>query len=176
MQTCFEFLTNDKHFLKTVSQWQFDYGLFTKLPRILAACNFSPNSSNYFRNKQSNLKTTWHTKPKIFLCTKLLENVLLEKYLKSVIVALNLWWLRLKNLVYCTDYNRNTFVTMKVLAILTNRGCFLLNLEFNKLFPLIFNFNSFVSSTDVDKFIAHSDSIPCHCTGSSFIDKDHKHL
>ena len=123
-----------------------------------------------------NLKTTWHTKPKIFLCTKLLENILLEKYLKSVLVALILWWQRLKNLAYCTDYNRNTFVTMKVLAILTNRGCFLLNLEFNKLFPLIFNFNSFVSSTDVDKFIAHSDSIPCHCTGPSFIDKHYRHL
>ena len=28
------FLTNEKHFAKTISQWELDYGLFTNLPKI----------------------------------------------------------------------------------------------------------------------------------------------
>ena len=30
-----------KIFPKTVSQWEFDYGLFTNLPRIITTCDFS---------------------------------------------------------------------------------------------------------------------------------------
>ena len=37
-------LTNEKRFLKTISQWQFDYGLFTNLLRIVVTCDFSPSS------------------------------------------------------------------------------------------------------------------------------------
>ena len=37
-------LTNEKHFLKTLSQSEFDYGLFTNLPRIIVACDFSQSS------------------------------------------------------------------------------------------------------------------------------------
>ena len=37
-------LTNEKHFPKTISQWEFDYPLFTNLPRTNVACNFSPSS------------------------------------------------------------------------------------------------------------------------------------
>ena len=37
-------LTNEKNFPKTISQWEFDYGLFTNLPRIFIACDFSPIS------------------------------------------------------------------------------------------------------------------------------------
>ena len=33
-----------KHFPKTISQWEIDYGLFTNLPRIIVACDFSPSS------------------------------------------------------------------------------------------------------------------------------------
>ena len=33
-------MTNEKHFLKTISKWEFDYGLFTNLPRIVN-CLFS---------------------------------------------------------------------------------------------------------------------------------------
>ena len=40
-------------------------------------------------NKYSDLKTTCHIKPKFFLWTKLLENFLLAKYLKSVVATLN---------------------------------------------------------------------------------------
>ena len=33
-----------KSFPKTISQWEFDYGLFTILPRIIVARDFSPSS------------------------------------------------------------------------------------------------------------------------------------
>ena len=36
--------TKEKHFPKTISQWKFDYGLFTNLPRIIVAYDFSPSS------------------------------------------------------------------------------------------------------------------------------------
>ena len=42
-----------------------------------------------WQNKYSDLKTTCHLKPNFFLWTKLLENFLLAKYLKSVPVSLN---------------------------------------------------------------------------------------
>ena len=42
-------LTNGKHFPKTMSQWEFEYDLFTNLPRIIVACNFSPSSFNLKR-------------------------------------------------------------------------------------------------------------------------------
>ena len=37
-------LTNEKHFPRTMNQWEFDYGLFTNLPRIIVARDFSPSS------------------------------------------------------------------------------------------------------------------------------------
>ena len=37
-------MTNEKHFPKTIGQWEFDYGFFTNLPRIILACDFSPSS------------------------------------------------------------------------------------------------------------------------------------
>ena len=37
-------MTNEKHFPKTISQWEFDYGLFTNLPRIIIPHDFSPSS------------------------------------------------------------------------------------------------------------------------------------
>ena len=33
--------THENHFLKTVSQCKFNYGLFTNLLRIIVACDFS---------------------------------------------------------------------------------------------------------------------------------------
>ena len=41
-----------------------------------------------WQNKYSDLKTTCHIKPKFLLCTKILENLLLAKYLVSVLAAL----------------------------------------------------------------------------------------
>ena len=37
-------LTNEKHFPKTLNQWKFGYGLFTKLPRIIVVSDFSLSS------------------------------------------------------------------------------------------------------------------------------------
>ena len=78
-----------------MSQWEFDYGLFTNLPRMIVACDFSPSSFKLRRvillswqNKYPNLKTTCHIKRKYFLWTKLPENLLLAKYLTSVAAAL----------------------------------------------------------------------------------------
>ena len=81
-------MTNEKHFPKTISQWEFDFGLFTNLPRIIVARDFSPNSKEVsylpWQNTYPNLKTSCHIKLKFFLWTKLLENLLLAKYLKFV--------------------------------------------------------------------------------------------
>ena len=42
-------LTNEKHFPKSISQWEFDYGLFINLPIIISACDFSPSSFKTIR-------------------------------------------------------------------------------------------------------------------------------
>ena len=68
-----EILTNRKHFPKIICQWEFDYGLFTSLPRIIVACDVSPSSFKLKRDilplltkEVSNLKTTCHIKLKFF--------------------------------------------------------------------------------------------------------------
>ena len=38
------YLDQWKYFSKTLSQWGYDYGLFTSLPRIIADRDFSPSS------------------------------------------------------------------------------------------------------------------------------------
>ena len=88
-------LSNEKHFSKSISQWEFDYGLFTNLPRNIVACDFSRSSYKLrevsylsWQNTYTNLKTTRHIKLKFFLRTKLLENLLLVKYLISVSATL----------------------------------------------------------------------------------------
>ena len=67
MQVCFEFL---KHFPNTISQKEFNYGLFTNLPRIIVACDFSQSSFKLKKGRQykcPSLKTTCDIKPKFFL-------------------------------------------------------------------------------------------------------------
>ena len=87
-------LTNKKHFPKAISQWEFDYGPLTNLPRIIVVCDFSPSSLKLKRGilpplieKYPNLKTTRHINPNFFLWTRLLENLLFAKYLLSVAQA-----------------------------------------------------------------------------------------
>ena len=41
-------LTNEKNFPRIISQWEFDYGLFTNLPKIIVACDFSLSSFGDF--------------------------------------------------------------------------------------------------------------------------------
>ena len=95
MWTCFKFLTNENHFPKTISQWKFDYGLFTNLLTIIVACDFSPSSLKLKRGIlplltkwYCNFKTTCHINLKFLLWTKLLENLLLTKYLISLAAPL----------------------------------------------------------------------------------------
>ena len=73
-----------------VTYGEFDNGLFTNLPRIIVTRDFSSSLFNlkevpylHWQNKSCNLKTTCHINPKFFLWTKLLENLLLVKYLIS---------------------------------------------------------------------------------------------
>ena len=40
----------------------------------------------------------------------------------------------------------------------------------------IFNFNKFVSSLDVDRFLQDPTSLPCSCSDSPFVDKHHGHI
>ena len=88
-------MINEKHFPKPLNQWEFDYGLFTNLPRIIVACDFSSSSFKlkrgillYWQNKYPNLKTTCHIMLKFFLWTKFLKSLHLAKYLISVAATL----------------------------------------------------------------------------------------
>ena len=40
----------------------------------------------------------------------------------------------------------------------------------------IFNFNKFVNKLDVKAFLDDNSTLPCECSGSQFIDKDHNHV
>ena len=74
-----------KTFPKTIGQWDFDFGLFSNLPRIIVIMSFLQIHSNSkevsylsWENTYPNLKTTCHIKLKFFLWTKPLENLLLS--------------------------------------------------------------------------------------------------
>ena len=83
-------MTNEKHFLKTISQWAFDYGLFTNL-LLETFLRVHSNSKEvpylYWQSRYPNFKTTCHIKLKFFLWNKLLEGLLPPKYLMSVAVT-----------------------------------------------------------------------------------------
>ena len=88
-------MTNEKHFPKIISQWEFDYGLFTKFIENYCCSwlfsEFTQTQKSYptsWQNMYPNLKTTCHIKLKFFLWTKLLENLLQAKYLTSVAAPL----------------------------------------------------------------------------------------
>ena len=94
MWTCFIFWPM-KNFPKTISQSEFDFGLFTNLLIIIFARDFCPSSLKLKSyptclDKVCIVKTTCHIKLKFFLWTKLLGNLLLGKYLVSVAVPLTL--------------------------------------------------------------------------------------
>ena len=112
-------MTNEKHFPKTTSQWEFDYGLLTNLPRIIAAC-FLPSSFRLKRGilplvtkylsyceEMHILKTTCHIKLRFFLWTKLQEKLLLVKYLIFVAATLIL----LKKRHYSTFQNKSSEIS-----------------------------------------------------------------
>ena len=102
-------LTNEKHFPKTIKQWEFDYDLFTNLPGIIVAHDFSPSSIKLKRGilplltKYVFQLENYSLKLKFFLWTKLLENLLLATYLISVTAPLK--YKSINN--YCWSQNQN---------------------------------------------------------------------
>ena len=93
---CFKFWPMIKIFWKSMSQQQFDYELYTKWVvskiRTSITRNFSASlfkvSYLPWQNICSNIKTTGHIKSKFVLWTKLLQNLLLAKYLIYVAATL----------------------------------------------------------------------------------------
>ena len=89
-------MTNENHFSKTLNQWEFDYALFTSLPIIIIArdnsfrVHWNSKEVSYlsWQNAYPKLNTTCHIKLNFFLWTKLLQNLLLAKYLISVAAPL----------------------------------------------------------------------------------------
>ena len=64
-------MANEKYFLKTSSQQEFEYDLFTNLPRTIVACDFSLSS---FKLKRGNLLPLTKQLSKLENLTKLKEN------------------------------------------------------------------------------------------------------
>ena len=93
---CFKFWPMIKIFGKSMSQQQFDYGLFPKWVvykiRTSITGNFSASlfkvSYLPWQNICSNIKTTGQIRSNFFLWTKLLQNLLLAKYLIYVAATL----------------------------------------------------------------------------------------
>ena len=86
----------ENHFQKTINQWECHYSLLQIYRESLSFAYFLRVHSNStelshlaWQIKHLNLKTTCHSKLKFFLWTKLLENLLLAKYLISVAATLS---------------------------------------------------------------------------------------
>ena len=95
-------MTNEKHFLKTISQWEsFIMACLQIYWELLLLTTFLQVHSNSkkvsylsLQNTYLNLKTTCHIKLKFLLWTKLPERLLLVKYLISVAATLISLWRR----------------------------------------------------------------------------------
>ena len=83
-------MTNEK-LTKNISQWDFDFSLFTNL-LLVTFLRVHSNSKEVsylsWQNTYPNLKTTCHIKLNFFLWTKLLEHLLHAKYQISVTAPL----------------------------------------------------------------------------------------
>ena len=87
--------TNEKHFPKTLSEWESDYDFLQIYRQLLSLATFLRVHSNSkvvsylsWQNRYPNLKTTCHIKLKFFLWTTILKNLLLAKYFISVAATL----------------------------------------------------------------------------------------
>ena len=74
----------------------------------------------FWQKTYANLKTTCRIKLKIFLWTKLLENLLLAKYLISVAAPLTFSWIELKVLLTCKDRHNETFFILPIFASMSS--------------------------------------------------------
>ena len=104
-------MTNEKYFQKTISQWEFDHGLCTNLPSKLVTSYLS------WQNFYPNIKTASHIKLKFYLWTKLLENVLLAKYLLYSAAILNVKMENIFRKVSCSSFLVKHSCFLKVLPI-----------------------------------------------------------
>ena len=101
MWTCFKFWPMKNIFRKIQANrslamaWEIYRELLPLATYLRVHSNSKEVSYLSWQNKYSNLKTTCHTKLKFFLWTKLLENLLIAKYLISVAVTLNNKWKKL---------------------------------------------------------------------------------
>ena len=97
-KTWFKFWPMTKIFRKIWANKSLFMACLQDCQKWLSFATFRPVHSNLkevsyilWQNKYSNLKTPCHIKPKSFLGIKLLENLLLAKYLISVAATLNLY-------------------------------------------------------------------------------------
>ena len=94
-------MTNENHFLKTISQWECNYDLFTNLPRIIVLTTFlrvhlnSKEVSFLSWQNVSYIENYFSYQVRFFLWTKLLKTLLLAKYLISVAAPLSLRYFQL---------------------------------------------------------------------------------
>ena len=101
MWTCFKFWPMKNIFRKIQANrslamaWEIYRELLPLATYLRVHSNSKEVSYLSWQNKYSNLKTTCHTKLKFFLWTKLLENLLITKYLISVAATLNNKWKKL---------------------------------------------------------------------------------
>ena len=129
-----------------ISQWKFDYGLFTNLPKIIFLNDFYNSDSEevsylLWQNTYPNLKTTYLIKLKFFCWTKLLENLLLAKYLIYVAAPWNVFTYLLclkesikKKYSYCKTLKKTCVLLFKDLYYLT---IILLNYRYNSKYSQI---------------------------------------
>ena len=101
MWTCFKFWPMKNIFRKIQANrslamaWEIYRELLPLATYLRVHSNSKEVSYLSWQNKYSNLKATCHTKLKFFLWTKLLENLLIAKYLISVAATLNNKWKKL---------------------------------------------------------------------------------
>ena len=126
-------MTNEKHFPKTKSQWEFNVACLQIYRELLSLTTFLRVHSNSkevsylsWQNTYPNLKTACHIALKLFLWTKLLENLLHAKYLISVTAPLEKvkqqgvilsWWCKqptCKKLGKIKGINESTYIFLKL--------------------------------------------------------------
>ena len=106
-------MSNKKYFPKIISQWEFDYGLFTNLPTFFRVhSNLKEVSYLSWQNTYPNLKTTCHIKLKFFLWTYL-KNLLLAKYLIAAAAPLMLCYTD-NVMQMCNVIQIRLFVSIKI--------------------------------------------------------------
>ena len=148
-------------FLKTISLWEFNYGLFTNLPRIIVVYYFSPNSLKlrYPACSDRISIVTWKLlvifSQSLFFWIKLIENLLLVKYLISVATDLKVRWEDLRKswkfLMLLQEIYYNPTLAECMSFLLCKNTTYLIQLSQNKLIEVT-GINT-IQSNLIDKII-----------------------